>query len=139
MQVIGFNLSKVSIEREEKQEGKLSISQNIGIDDVSEDNVSFSKENIIRIKFSYSVNYNESKFAKVELKGYVLIIPQKDEQKKLEKSWKEKTIPDEFKVPLFNFIKSKCDIKALSLEDDMGLPLHIPFPKLMLKEKDKSE
>jgi hypothetical protein len=138
MQVIGFNLSKVSVEREEKQEGKLSISQNMGIDNIDKEIVSFSKEEVFKIKFNYSVNYNEGKFGKVELKGSILIIPKKDEQKKLENSWKDKKLPDEFKIPLFNFIKSKCDIKALSLEDDMSLPLHIPFPKLAIKPKDKS-
>jgi hypothetical protein len=137
MQVIGFNLSKVSIEREEKRDGKLAISQNIGIDEIKKEEVSFSNEEVFKIVFNYSVNYNEGNFGKVELKGFVLVIPQENEKKQLEKSWKEKNLPDNMKVPLFNFIKSKCDIKALSLEDDMGLPLHIPFPKLMLKEKSK--
>ena len=34
MRIIGFNLSKVSIERQEKLEGKLEIKQNINVDNI---------------------------------------------------------------------------------------------------------
>jgi len=39
------------------------------------------------------------------------------------------------RVPLFNFIMNKCNIKALYLEDEMGLPLHIPLPKISTEQE----
>jgi hypothetical protein len=48
-----------------------------------------------------------------------------------------KKIPDKMRVPIFNFIMSKCNIKALSLEDDLNLPYHIPMPRLEPPKEDK--
>jgi len=137
MQVIGFNLTKISIERQEKTEEKLEIQQNIGIDDVSKDSINISKDEVVKIKFNYTVDYNKGKFAKIELKGQVILLPTKDELKKIIDSWGDKQIPEDIKLPLFNFIKSKCDVKTLSLEDEFALPLHIQFPKLAIKPKEE--
>lgn len=136
MRVIGFNLTKISIERQEPPKEKLEIKQNIGIDDISKDSIPMSKDEVVKIDFNFSVDYLEGKFAKIEIKGTVIILPEKDELKKILKSWKDKQIPEDIKIPLFNFIKSKCDVRALQLEDELGLPLHIPFPKLTLKKEE---
>ncbi len=137
MQVIGFNLTKILIERQEKTDTKLEIQQNIGVDDISKDSIDISKEEVIKIKFNYTVDYNKGEFAKIELKGQVILLPTKDELKQITKSWDDKQIPENIKLPLFNFIKSKCDVKTLSLEDEFALPLHIPFPKLAIKPKEE--
>jgi hypothetical protein len=33
----------------------------------------------------------------------------------------------------------KCNIKALSLEEDLGLPFHIPMPKVKAGKIEKAE
>ena len=139
MQIIGFNLTKISIQREDKLEGKVEIKQNIGIDDVSEEKISITKDNTLKIKFTFSVDYSEGKYAKVEFKGHVLLLPEKDEFKEFLKSWKDKKVPEGIRTPLFNFIMSKCNIKALQLEDEMNLPLHIPMPKLNIQSKEEQD
>ena len=35
--------------------------------------------------------------------------------------------------PILNSILQKCNVKALSLGNEVGLPPHIPFPRLALK------
>ncbi len=135
MQIIGFNLTGISVNRKEKIQGKLEIKQNINIDDVIRDKINISKDEILKINFTFNVNY-ESDFAKVEFKGIVLLLPEKEELREITKNWKKKKIPEKFRVPLFNFIMSKCNIKALSLEDEMALPLHIPMPKLAPKKQE---
>jgi len=126
MQIIGFNLTKILIERKEKPEGKLEIKQNISIDDISKDKINISKDEILKIKFIFNVNY-EPDFAKLELGGTLVLLPEKEELKKFLKSWKnkDKQIPEELRIPLFNFIMNKCNIKAIQLEDELGLPLHL--------------
>ncbi len=136
MQIIGFNLTKISIERKEKQQGKLEIKQNINIDEISKDEINISDKEIIKINFTFSVNYSPD-FAKVELTGQTVLLPEKEELKDIIKDWKKKQISDKFRVPLFNFIMGKCNIKALELEDELNLPLHVPMPRLSPKKEEQ--
>ena len=129
MQIIGFNLIKILVERKERPKQKIEVKQNINIDGISKDKINISKEEILKIEFTFNVDYNPD-FAKLELKGHVIILPEKEELKKIIKEWKNKKLQEEFRIPLFNFIMSKCNIKALNFEDELGLPLHIPMPRL---------
>ena len=135
MKIIGFNLTKISIERQEKPEGKLEIKQNINVDNITKEKIEITKEEVLKTEFTFSINYDPN-FAKVEFKGYILIMPEKEETKKILKEWKDKKIPDEVRAGLFNFIMSKCNIKALSLEDEMNLPTHVPMPKIGAKKEE---
>jgi hypothetical protein len=138
MKIIGFNLTKISVNRKEKFEGKLEINQNIDIKNVVKDSIPITEEVVLKIDFYFQINYSSGDFAKLDFEGNVLIIPEKEELKDILKSWKDKKIPDETRVPLFNFIMSKCNIKALLLEDEMSLPYHIPMPRINFPEKEKA-
>ena len=129
MKIIGFNLSKILIEKKEKTVEKVQVSQNIDIKDVAKDKIPISDNDILKIDFKFTINYSED-FAKIEFEGSLLLLPEKDELKNVLKSWKEKKIPEDIRIGLFNFIMNKCNIKALNLEDELGLPWHVPMPKL---------
>ena len=129
MRIIGFNLTGISSERKEKADGELKISQNINIIDIKKEKLNISDEESLHIKFQFIIDYNPD-FAKIELKGNVVLLPEKEEIKKILKSWKSKKLENEFKLPLFNFIMAKCNIKALNIEDEFGLPPHIQMPKI---------
>lgn len=135
MQIIGFNLSKILVERKESSEGKVEISQNIDIKDISKEKISISKDDAVRVKFSFTINYSPD-LAKLEFEGHALLLPTESELKNLLKSWKDKKIQEEIRIPLFNFIMSKCNIKALNLEDEMALPYHVPMPRLTSEQKN---
>ena len=134
MKIVGFNLHKITVERKEKIEGELKIDQNIDIKEIAKEDISISKDEALKIKFAFSVNYSND-FAKLEFEGYLITLPEKEELKQILKEWKDKKIPPEIRMPLFNFIMSKCNIKALNLEDEMGLPLHIPMPRIAPQPK----
>ena len=129
MRIIGFNLTKISVQRKEEQKDKVQINQNINIQDVKEESIPISKDKAVKITFNLLIEYSDN-FAKIEFEGSILILPDKEELKSFTDSWKDKKIPEITRVPLFNFIMSKCNIKALSLEDEMNLPLHVPMPRI---------
>ena len=129
MRIIGFNLTKISVKREEQQKDQLKINQNIDIKEVKEEDIPITQDKSLKVFFNLAINYSED-YAKLEFEGSILVLPDKDELKKFMDSWKDKKIPEDTRIPLFNFIMSKCNVKALALEDDMGLPLHIPMPRL---------
>ena len=97
--------------------------------------ISITKDEALKINFTFVINY-EPNFANVEFKGHVVALPDKDEMKKILKEWKDKKLPEGIKTGIFNFIMSKCNIKALTLEDEMGLPTHVPMPRLSPKKQE---
>jgi len=129
MKIIGFNLTKILTEKKENHNGKIQISQNIDIKDLIKDKIPISNEEILNLKFNFTIDYSDN-VGKLEFEGFLILLPEKDELKDFLKAWKDKKIPDSSRVPLFNFIMSKCNIKALNLEDELGLPYHIPMPRV---------
>jgi hypothetical protein len=134
MQIIGFNLTKISIEKKEKLVGNLQINQSIDIIEVVKEKVPISEDDALKMRFNFSINYKED-FAKVEFEGNLILLPEKEELKNFLKEWKDKKVPEELRIPLFNFIMNKCNIKALTLEDELNLPFHIPLPKVNPENK----
>jgi|APSaa5957512622_1039677.scaffolds.fasta_scaffold145964_2 hypothetical protein len=137
MRIIGFNLTKISVQRDEAQKKQSQINQDINIKDVKEEDIPISKDKAIKITFNLTISYSDD-FAKIEFEGSVLILPDKEELEKFMEGWKDKKIPETTRIPLFNFIMGKCNIKALALEDEMNLPLHIPMPRISAEGQQQS-
>ena len=136
MQIIGFNLTKVSGERQEGFSGDLDLKQNLNIDEIKEDEIKISKQKVLNVTFTFGLDYTENKLGNIEIKGKIVILPEKDEMKIVLKKWETKELPDAFKLFVFNFILSKCNIKALQLEDELNLPPHVQLPKLSSKPNE---
>ena len=134
MRIIGFNLTKILVQKQEKSEERLQINQNINIKDITEEKIPITENKALKISFNLIVEYSNN-YAKIEFEGTILVLAEKDELKKILESWKSKKIIEQIRVPLFNFIMDRCNIKALQLEDELGLPFHVPMPKLTLQQK----
>ncbi len=135
MRIIGFGIKRIFGEKNTVPNVKLSINQNINIKDVYKEKLNIAGEEAIGVNFIFSIVYSEN-FGKVEVEGNLIILPEKEELKEFSKSLKEKSIPDKFKSIILNFIMNKCNIKALSIEDEINLPYHVPMPKLTPADKD---
>ena len=133
MRIIGFNLTRVLSERKENLEKEVKVTQNINIKEITKENIPISKEEALKVAFKFIIEYS-SESAKIEFDGNIILLPEKEETKKIIKSWKSKKLDDEFRIPLFNFIMAKCNIKALNAEDELGLPPHIQMPRISLKQ-----
>lgn len=138
MRVVGFNFNKISIEKFSDKIEKLKIKTNIDISDVKsiENNILQTKNSLLAVKFLYNVDY-EVNLAKIELSGTILFEIDSNTAKEIINNWKDKNIPEDFKLTLFNLILRKSNVKALQLEDDMNLPLHITLPSIKKPEKKK--
>mgnify|MGYP001608513762 CR=1 FL=1 len=138
---------------------KSSINTNVTFTDIQKQTADFLKDSdALKTSFKFSVEYTDqdkkednkkdreksesSKTAEkskdgspkdkneISLEGFLLLSVSKDESKEFLKSWKNKEVPKDKVLPLYNFILKKCSIKALQLEEDLGLPLHVPFPQV---------
>ena len=137
MRIIGFNLTKILAERQEEDGQGIRVDQNIDIKDIKEEKIPITNNKALKIKFTLTVTYSKD-FGKIEFEGSIMTLPDEGEFKSIMDSWKDKKIPENMRLGIFNFIMVKCNVKALYLEDEMGMPLHVPMPRLT-KEAQKKE
>jgi hypothetical protein len=133
MQVIGFGFEKIQAERKNltKQGNQnININSNINIKNISQEQIDVVKDKpVIKFDFEFLVDYKPN-FAELLFKGYVIMIVEKDDAKDILKKWKSKKVSDEIRLPLFNLILTKCNLRALQLEEELNLPTHIPLPRI---------
>lgn len=136
MKIIGFGFKKITAERKKEIQGKLEIKSNLQIEEIEKGNIDIAGD-ILKFNYLYSVNY-EPEFAEISFNGFVLALPNKtDDIKKILKEWKKKKLSEEIRIFIFNFIMSKCNLKALQLEEDFALPPHIPLPRLTKQQNQQ--
>ena len=137
MSVIGFNFNKISVERLGSKNGKLTISNNVGISEIGEAKVPFGNEKMkcLKVNFKFESKY-EPKVAEILLEGDVLYMLPSDNANKLLEDWKaKKNLSGEAIQPIMNAILSKSNIEALILSRELNLPSPIPLPKVNIKTK----
>jgi len=139
MKLIGFNLSKINVEKFTENVENLKINTNINISDVKFVKADFfkSKEELVGITFIYTLNY-EPDFAKIEFRGNFILALDPKLSKNVLKQWEDKKIPEDFRIMLFNLIFRKTSVRALELEEEMNLPLHIALPSIKKQEPIES-
>lgn len=140
MNVLGFNFSKISVEKFPNQEKieDLKLNTNIEILDIKPVKADMfkTKDELIGVKFSYTIKYDPD-YAKMEFSGDILVSLDSKIIKDVLKEWKDKKFPEDFQMFIFNVILRKSNIKALELEDEMNLPLHFPLPSLKKPENNQ--
>ncbi len=138
MKLIGFNFDKISVEKMSSQFENLKISTKIDISNISSTKSDFfkTKEELLGIKFSFGLDYDPN-IAKIELIGTILLSLDSKIAKEALKQWKDKKISEEFRLPVFNIILRKATLRALRLEEEMNLPLHIQLPSLRKDQETK--
>jgi len=137
MRVIGFNFTKISIEKLKEITEVPKVKTEINIPEIKgvKSTILKTKEEIIEAKFEYIVNY-EPESAKINIEGRALLSVDPKIARDILKQWKKKKMPEEFRMLLFNVVMRKSALKALLLEDELNLPLHTPLPSLRrTKEK----
>ena len=140
MKLAGFNFNKISIEKlSDKIEG-LKINTNIDISEINPVKAGLfkTKEEFISIKFIYKVDYSPE-IAKMALEGNIILAVESKIAKEVLKQWKSKKIPEDFRLSVFNVILKKSSLKALQLEDELNLPLHLPLPTVRKEDQVDSK
>ncbi len=139
MRIAGFNFKKISVEKLSDKVGELKINTKIDITEIQSIKSDFikTKDELLGVDFTYTVDYDPD-FAKIEFKGNIVLAMDFREGKEVLRQWKDKQMSNDFRVNLFNIILRKSNIKALELEDEMNLPLHIPFPSLKAEAPEQN-
>lgn len=128
MKILGFNFTKVIAEKNVDFSGKLDLKSNINISSVDKHKLDLVKDEALKVSFSFIVDY--SGLGKVDLSGTMFLLVDPKTLKEAVKSWEDKKLPDEIRMAIINIIMQKSSLKALQMEEDLGLPLHMPMPRL---------
>lgn len=137
---MGFNLNKIIAQRKQEKPEKIKINTGLNIKDIEKPKSDFlkTKDDILNISFEYLIDY-EKDFGKVSFEGNLLIAVDTKTSKEVIKMWKNKKIPADFKLTIFNVIMRRCNIKAMELEDTINLPLHVQLPYLQPKLEEQNK
>ncbi|QQG38472.1 MAG: hypothetical protein HYS32_02590 [Candidatus Woesearchaeota archaeon] len=89
---------------------------------------------LLKADFSFEVEFIN--VGKIELLGYLSYTDDPKKIKEIMEKWKkDKKMDPDFSTHIINFILLKCNIKALSLEQELNLPPHLQLPFLQKKSK----
>jgi len=130
MQIIGFNFTKIAAERRKTPEGKIEIKSNINLKSITPEKFDLIKDkDTLRMDFEFFVEYLPD-IARISFEGSVIVSLDKNQSKEIQKKWKNKKIEEDLRLPIFNMILAKCNLKALQIEEEFSLPTHVPLPRL---------
>jgi hypothetical protein len=138
MRLVGFNFTKINLEKTSDNLKDLKIRTDINISDIKETKSELlkSSDGLIVVKFEYNINY-EKDIALLKFCGNLVISIESKKAKEILNQWKDKKIPEDFRLSIFNVILKKSSLKALQFEEELNLPPHIPLPSFKSAEKEK--
>jgi hypothetical protein len=132
MAIVGFEFTKIDVQKQETAKGKINISNNVGIIDIKKSDLQLgkTKQNGIKFLFEYKSLY-EPGFAKIEIGGTIMYLTDEKDSKEILQGWeKEKKIKKEVAEKIINSILTRCNIQSIILSNTVNLPPPVPMPKV---------
>ncbi len=134
MPIVSFSFDKIIADRKkQKLEVPLKAKTSIKITEIKEEELTLAggrKDLLLRFFFEYFVDYQTDQ-ASILLAGNVLFSGKREELEKIYKEWKKtKKFSPEVSKDVLNHVFVRCNIKALSFEQEVNIPPHIVLPRL---------
>ncbi len=132
MAVVGFNFTKILVERKAPLKGNVDIKNNVSVKDVEGTDLSLgaSKENALKFTFEFTSEYSPA-IGQILFIGEILHMSESAKQEEILKNWKKsKQVPKETMAEILNTVLMRCNVEALMLSRDVNLPPPIPMPKV---------
>jgi len=131
MPIVGFNFDKFHVERKKQLEAPIKIDTGMKIVDVKKEELDLSgdkKQTILKFDYEFSVKY-DPKQAEILIEGHLVLLESKEKLDAILKEWvKSKKFDKEITQLVMNNVLLRCNIKALLLGQELGLPPHIRMP-----------
>jgi hypothetical protein len=137
MPIVGFNFTKINVERKGAIKGKLNISNNVALKDVKERDLALggAKQKGISFVFDFNSKYGPD-VGHISLAGEILYIGDTAKVDSILAEWKkDKRVSKDVMTAVLNTALTKCNIQALILSQEINLPPPIPLPKVGASRK----
>ena len=137
MTIVGFNFTKINVEKTKTASGSVNIQNNVSIKNVEESSLSLGQAKQKGLKFTFEfVSKYEPNIGSITLIGDVLYLEEAKKVEEMFKEWKkDKKLPKEVMTAILNTALTKCNIEALILSQQINLPPPIPLPKVQETKK----
>jgi hypothetical protein len=137
MAITAFHFTKINAEKTKNSPKKVSVSNKIILTEVKEAKLAIgsSKQKAIEFSFDYKVDY-EPEAGNILIQGALLYVATDAKVKETMEKWKkEKKLPEDVILEVYNPILEKCAVESLLLARDLLLPPHISLPKMSPSKK----
>jgi hypothetical protein len=135
--LLSVQFDKILVEKNPSFKDKLpEITSNIDIKNIEKEKVSLIDKEPLKVEFIFSLKFGD--LGKLEMGGRVLFLLDKESEESALKEWKSKKLPENLRLIILNLILQKSTLKALQLEEEIGLPFHIQLPRLQIQKSDES-
>jgi hypothetical protein len=138
MTIMGINFTKIDVEKKSSPRGKVNISNNVSLTKIEKVKLNFvdDKNEALKMSFHFESKF-EPELGYIKLLGDVIFMAQKKKAEELLNQWeKDKKIDTEVMTMVLNNVLNKCNIEALILSKEIGLPAPIPMPKISSIDKN---
>jgi len=129
IKLIGSRITRILSEKNSDFTGKIEIKTNIRV--ISIDKIKETK-NTLKVAYTFEIDYKE--LGKISIEGNLFITMDLKTIKEILKIKENKKTESPEYIAITNLINQKSSIKALELEDEIGLPPHIRLPILTPKK-----
>lgn len=130
--IVGFDFSKIVVHREAPLKRGIRVGNNLTISSVNRKDFSSlgAGKKGIAVEFSYQVSY-EPKVGSLTLEGTLLYMGDEKKIDDILSQWeRSKQLPDDVSLAVLNLILARCNVKALQLANDVGLPPQMQLPQV---------
>ena len=140
MPIIASNFDKFVAEKKKTLEAPIKVDSGVKIIDIKKEelNVGGTAEAVLKIDYDFTVKY-DPKQAEIVIEGHLLYAESTKKVEEILKNWKKtQKFDPEVAQLIMNNILIKCNIKALLLSQEIGLPPHIRLPMVQKGSPKKS-
>lgn len=133
MTIIGFNFTKMHVEKHQAAKGKITVNRKANPVNVEEVKIGGAQK-ALRYDFEFSCEY-EPKIAEMHFTGNVTeLVTDKDSEDILGTWKKSKSLPPKTLEKVMNAILNRCHIQALVLSKEMNVPAPFNLPRVKVRE-----
>jgi len=136
MTIIATNFTKINIEKTSSAKGKVSIANNVAIQNVEKTELALgtSKQSALKFTFEFTVKY-EPKIGSIDITGELLFLEKAEKLDEIAEEWKKnKKVSKEIMAPILNNVLTKCNVESLLLSREINLPPPVQLPRVSVKK-----
>lgn len=129
IKLINSRFIEIKAKRNLDFSGKLELKSNINIKSIEK--IEKTKD-MLKIIYIFEINYEDLGYITIE--GLLLLKGDQKNIKNILKKYEEKDYNSEELILIMNLVMQKASLKAIQLEEELDLPIHIKLPSFSIKK-----